>query len=102
MLVKDVYVGGSEPYMTNANGTLFSKETKVPAATSFGKSDGTTAGTVLVKDIRPGSGFSSPAFITNIGGVVYFSATNGSSGYQLWRSDGTDAGTVMLRTSPPG
>ncbi|MBW2524856.1 MAG: hypothetical protein JRI23_11800 [Deltaproteobacteria bacterium] len=56
------------------------------------RSDGTAAGTALVKDINP-SGDSQPRHFRRLGGVVYFSADDGSSGRELWRTDGTDAGT---------
>ena len=38
------------------------------------KSDGTSAGTVLVKDIRPGALFSRPQNLTNSNGTLFFSA----------------------------
>ncbi len=38
------------------------------------QSDGTTTGTVMVKDIRLGSNSSSPRYLTNINGTLYFSA----------------------------
>ena len=64
------------------------------------KSDGTVAGTTLVKDIFPGRGSSSPRAITSVGDLVFFAArTNEST--QLWRSDGTVAGTIPLSFSYP-
>jgi ELWxxDGT repeat protein len=66
------------------------------------KSDGTTAGTVLVKDINPGSSDSSPASLTNFNGTLYFRANDGVNGYELWKSDGTAAGTVLVKDINPG
>jgi ELWxxDGT repeat protein len=66
------------------------------------KSDGTDAGTVLVKDINPGSGSASPSNFINIGGTLYFTANDGSNGIELWKSDGTDAGTVMVKNIQAG
>ena len=60
------------------------------------RSDGTEAGTVVVKDICPGPGGSRPSHIVNINGTLYFSANDGVHGIQLWKSDGTEAGTVMV------
>ncbi len=63
--------------------------------------DGTTAGTFLVKDIHPGfnSGvsinFDYSAYDHN--GILYFKANNGNNGTQLWRSDGTETGTWMVK-----
>jgi len=62
-------------------------------------SDGTVNGTVLIKDIRPGtfSGVEPSGGMVNLNGVILFSATDGS-GTELWRSDGTAAGTVQVAT----
>ena len=64
-------------------------------------SDGTTAGTLLLKDINtaadpnddtPGS---DPTEAVSLNGTTYFLATDGLSfGYQVWKTDGTAAGTV--------
>jgi ELWxxDGT repeat protein len=64
--------------------------------------DGTAAGTVLVKDINPGSTSSSPASLVAVGGRVFFSADDGVHGFELWESDGTDAGTRMVQDIAPG
>src|SRR5262245_59568198 len=60
------------------------------------KTDGTEAGTVLVKDILPGSFGSNIDNLTNVNGTLFFSATDGA-GAELWRSDGTAAGTVPVK-----
>src|SRR5580704_11931564 len=66
------------------------------------KSDGTAAGTVMVKDIDPGSDGSFPNSLTNVNGTLYFSADDGTDGFELWKSDGTAAGTVMVKDINPG
>ena len=66
------------------------------------KSDGTSAGTVLVKDIRPGSSSSSPLNFTEVNGTLFFSANDGTNGYELWKSDGTSAGTMLVKDINPG
>jgi len=58
--------------------------------------DGTDAGTALVKDIVPGTNSSFVEYLTTLGDMVYFSAFSGD--WQLWKSDGTAAGTVPVRT----
>jgi len=58
-------------------------------------SDGTAAGTTLVKDIRPGTGPSDPGALLVAGGGLYFAANDGVNGRELWKSDGTAAGTVL-------
>ncbi len=59
--------------------------------------DGTTAGTTLLKDINPGVGSSSPSGFTAFGGKVVFQATTALGGNELWITDGTAAGTVLLK-----
>nr|WP_304608947.1 ELWxxDGT repeat protein [Planktothrix sp. FACHB-1365] len=61
------------------------------------KSDGTAAGTVLVKDISPSLSNSNPGNLTNINGTLYFQAYDGTNGTELWKSDGTAAGTVLVK-----
>lgn len=58
--------------------------------------DGTAAGTVLVKDINPGVNSSSPQWMTRLGSLVLFSAFDQNFDQELWRSDGTAAGTVRV------
>jgi ELWxxDGT repeat protein len=88
---------------------FFLEETSM-SLTYFGKlnggtdelwvTDGTTAGTHLVKSIG------APSFIPmiEIGARVFFSANDGVDGSELWTSDGTSAGTVLLKdiNSGPG
>ena len=66
------------------------------------RSDGTEQGTVLLKDIRPGTVGSKPSQLTVCGNYVYFTADNGTNGVELWRTDGTANGTVMVRDIDSG
>lgn len=59
------------------------------------KTDGTAAGTVMVKDINP-TGNSNPTNLTAAGNLLYFVADDGVNGRELWKTDGTVAGTVMV------
>ncbi len=65
-------------------------------------SDGTSAGTGMVKDIQPGANGSSPLELTCINGIVYFQANDGTTGTELWRSDGTSSGTYEVLDIYPG
>ncbi|MBR9970881.1 ELWxxDGT repeat protein [Magnetospirillum sulfuroxidans] len=65
--------------------------------TELWKSDGTAVGTVMVKDICPGSLGSNPTYLLNINGTLYFAASDGTNGRELWKSDGTAVGTVMVK-----
>ena len=66
------------------------------------KSDGTDAGTVLVKDINPGPEDGSISNLTAFDGELLFEADDGSSGDELWKSDGTETGTVLVKDICPG
>src|SRR5262249_27563073 len=94
-----IYYGGD---LTNVNGTLFFTASDGSHGQELWKSDGTAAGTVLVKDINPGSNGSNPTSLTNVNGTLFFTANDGSHGQELWKSDGTAAGTVMVKDINPG
>jgi ELWxxDGT repeat protein len=63
------------------------------------KSDGSEAGTVLVKDIKPGAEGSThlDSLMGVVHGVLYFIADDGVHGVELWKSDGSEAGTVLVK-----
>ncbi|HEX8531580.1 MAG TPA: ELWxxDGT repeat protein, partial [Cytophagales bacterium] len=95
-LVKDLTAGANPTGpvgLVNANGTLY-----FSAGNGLYKSDGTDAGTVLLKTFtgRP------PEWLTNVNGTLYFAADNGVSGIELWKSNGTAAGTVQVKDIHPG
>jgi ELWxxDGT repeat protein len=96
--------GSTNYYLTNVNGTLFFRASDGINGTELWKSDGTEAGTVMVKDIHKGmvndtntSGHSSPMHLTNVNGTLFFRASDGINGTELWKSDGTEAGTIMVK-----
>jgi ELWxxDGT repeat protein len=61
------------------------------------KTDGTPAGTVLVKNINPNPiGNATISSLTVLGDKLLFGADNGTDGPQIWVSDGTADGTVPL------
>lgn len=59
-------------------------------------SDGTVAGTSLVRDINT-TGSSSPTELVDANGTIYFAATTSTSGRELWKSDGSASGTTLVK-----
>jgi len=59
--------------------------------------DGTAAGTVLVKDMRPGTDASVPYEIVIHNGLLYIL---NSYNREMWKSDGTTAGTQLVAIAP--
>lgn len=59
--------------------------------------DGTVAGTKMVKDINPGAASSDVNWMARFNDKVVFAATDGQNGLELWISDGTEAGTYMVK-----
>jgi ELWxxDGT repeat protein len=64
-------------------------------------SDGTPAGTVLLKDIQPGPAGSHPDGFTPAGDRLYFAAGESVHGRELWKTDGTAGGTELAQDLSP-
>jgi ELWxxDGT repeat protein len=64
-------------------------------------SDGTSAGTAMVKDLFPGAVGAAPADLAVAGGRLFFSADDGVHGFELFESDGTAAGTRLVEDLAP-
>lgn len=94
--------------LTNFGGTLFFTASNSTVGNELWKSDGTEAGTVVVKDVYGGLGGSfpnqfpnsaGPAGLTVVGNTLFFAASsivNGTVARRLWKTDGTAAGTVLV------
>jgi ELWxxDGT repeat protein len=95
--------GGSAPViplsptsMVVANGKLLFVASHPMTGDELWESDGTFAGTHLVKDIRPGLSGSAIVSLVPLGSAVYFAADDGVHGSELWKSDGTAVGTTLV------
>lgn len=80
--------------LTSFNGELYFAYDDGIHGQEIWKSDGTAAGTVLLKDINTGSGGSIPRYFTVCNGKLFFQASTASRSQGLWVTDGTSAGTV--------
>lgn len=110
VLVKDINAGtgGSmnlsipKAFFTAFNNNLYFQATNGTSGYELWKSDGTAAGTTLVKDINSGSGSSNPSGILATSSMMYLVANDGPTGYEVWTSDGTAAGTTQLKDISSG
>ncbi|CAN5586609.1 hypothetical protein BH11BAC3_BH11BAC3_06900 [soil metagenome] len=102
--VKDIVTGniGSTPRnFATAKSVLYFTADLPNKAAQLWKSDGTAAGTILVKDIDPGqpNSFSS---LLNANSTLLFIHYNAATGNTLWKTDGTPKGTLMVKDIDPG
>lgn len=79
------------------------------ADTQLWVSDGTTAGTTMLAEIRPALApeenlliTALPDELTSVGGSVLFGADDGVNGRELWITDGTSSGTRLVADLVPG
>ena len=61
------------------------------------RSDGTSAGTIMLKDIYSGTNSSYPNAFINFNDKLIFSSLDGVKGTEIWSSDVTINGTVLLK-----
>src|SRR5262249_46283880 len=82
------------------NGVLYFGATDGFLGTSHGvelwRTDGTEAGTFMLKDINPGIGDSGPRSFAIYNNELYFDAFVSGVGRSIWMTDGTQAGTQMV------
>ncbi|AXE18314.1 hypothetical protein DR864_11430 [Runella rosea] len=110
----------------SADGTIVLNSNNVNSGMELWRTDGTNAGTTIVKDINPettstfpdpfGGGKSSITYGTqdhpSFGNIkisalnsrfiiynntLYFGADDGANGRELWKSDGTETGTILIK-----
>ena len=105
-LLKDINPGPTSTFNLSSNefvdvdGRLFFRAFRSDLGSELWVSDGTPEGTVLVRDLAPGSGNGLSVGVQNMiafGGRLYFSGTGPEGeGRELWESDGTAAGTKIV------
>lgn len=90
--------------LTEYNGNLYFSAYSIDTngnntgGTELYKTNGTDAGTVLVKDIYPANYQSSnPNNFIVSNKLLFFTATDGLQGRELWKTDGSPNGTVIVK-----
>jgi ELWxxDGT repeat protein len=88
---------------TDLNGTFYFGASTPEGATLW-ESDGTAAGTSLVKLVPAWFGDYSSLVVTKVGGRLFFTVDDDVRGTELWASDGTPVGTALVKrlTVQPG
>lgn len=85
------------------NGELYFPFADNSAGCELWKTDGTVAGTTIVKDINTGvNPHSHPTFLAVFDGWLYFIALQESIGFELWKTKGFDTNTVLVADINPG
>ena len=84
------------------NGKYIFSGTSIVHGTDLFLTDGTPEGTIVLKDIHPNAGSSSPDDFFPHNGYVYFTAEKTGQGRELWRTNGTTEGTALVKDIMPG
>ncbi len=87
---------GSFDQLTPGNGLLYFVSRNKATGAELWKTNGTAAGTVLVKDIYVGTTSSNPQDLTYANGSLYFTAASRTAGSELWQSKGDNGSTVQV------
>jgi ELWxxDGT repeat protein len=107
VMVMDINPSGSSfvllswVQMTAFNGVAFFPAQDGINGVELWKSDGSSSGTGMVKDIYSGFNSSNSQNLAIAGGKLFFSANDGTNGRELWASDGSDAGTILTKNINP-
>lgn len=89
-------------YFTSAGNKIFFKARTLEYGEELWVSDGTAAGTHMVKDSAEGYKSLEINGIYALGNKVVFTASTSDYGRELWISNGTEAGTHLLKDIYPG
>ncbi|QSQ21545.1 hypothetical protein JY651_41255 [Pyxidicoccus parkwayensis] len=110
LLVKDITEGpeGSRlfPFKAVGNTLFFGRLRPQPGGelntAELWRSDGTRAGTVLVKELATDFSRAFADQLTALGDLLLFTSWDETHGREVWRSDGTPEGTVLVKDLEPG
>ncbi|HEV8239307.1 MAG TPA: ELWxxDGT repeat protein [Thermoanaerobaculia bacterium] len=92
---------GFYPSMASFDGRFYFAADDGAHGVELWRTDGTAAGTVLVRDIGAGAISGNPRYLVATHGRLYFTADESAAGSELWVSDGTSAGTYQVQDIAP-
>ena len=85
-----------------SGGRIFFNATTAATGAELWTSDGTVAGTRLVKDLYPGVANGKPYYLAPLNNGVCFVGTDEAHGIEIWFSDGTESGTYLVKDMVAG
>ena len=110
VMVKDSFFKGTGPlgvdqyagprFLTEFKGAVLFAANDGTSGYELWRTDGTAAGTTLVKEIAPGPSGANPSQLIEADSVVFFSI-EGEESIELWKTDGTSGGTALVAALAP-
>src|SRR5262245_11635084 len=105
-LLKDINAqltpAGSSPAEITRMGNLLYFVAVPFSENELWKSDGTTAGTIQVKNLGVAGAGNATSLVALNNNTLLFTASDSTTGRELWKSDGTAAGTARIGDFNPG
>lgn len=98
-------ITNGDSYHSNLlNGQMFLRAEDEEHGLELWKTDGTSGGTVMVKDINAGPGSSLDGSFSYFytASHLFFTADDGTTGNELWKTDGTAGNTARVKDINPG
>ncbi len=94
------YLTSQVPALATLGGILYFTDSDATHGAELWKTDGSSGGTQLVKDIDPGTAGSAAHDFAVVGSSLFFVAHDGSTPLvnQLWKTNGAGSGTVLVQS----
>ena len=96
-----VNASNPEPQFTKLGNSLIFTAYTAAEGNELWRTDGTSGGTRIVKDIRD-LGDGAPKGFGRLGNEVFFAATTPDEGTELWKTDGSQGGTRLVKDIAAG
>ncbi len=93
---------GPEPHIQSLGGLAVLTADDGVRGAELWVTDGTFAGTGLLRDIYAGAFPSTPRHLTRLGDRIFFAAEDEEHGLELWATDGTAPATALVKDVAPG